>query len=392
MIFVTLLFLCSAFHSTASSSVSSTQRKLFGVYVYAEQTLASSGYNNWDQLGCGVFTKPARTDGFIQWFLNPDNRIGQLKIDVVPLFKHFETSILLYDYIIHNATQAGIDVQFMESNSIPGDECANNCADTCKATGGGSDDSCTPSYMDYFHTMVSKLLTRYSDLSLSAVYDIEQTTSGNYEPVWTQIATKVSSYENDAIKINSKWKGYSFIRPAGYQFSGDLTMLGGSQNINFMKYFTPLDPTWNLTNGVIHEENGILDQIKFCSSNHCKVQIGFETSAEDPQCKTYQRCKSSFVWGGGLGGSESIIHWIENILEPALIDAGVNIENDLSTVPYFLEHQASAMAYFANVQKGNIFPASSCYAADADCITCCSDQKHHSLCKPTSSFQSSVLQ
>ena len=53
-----------------------------------------------------------------------------------------------------------------------------------------------------------------------------------------------------------------------------------------MKYFSPLDPTWNTTTGVIHHENGILDQIKFCKLNHCQVQIGFETSAEDPDCKT----------------------------------------------------------------------------------------------------------
>ena len=140
---------------------------------------------------------------------------------------------------------------------------------------------------------------------------------------------------------------------------------------------------------------------------------------------SYARCKSSFVWGGGLGGSESIIHWIENILEPALIQAGVDIANDLASVPYFLgkynkreffffwcvfvfpflshlffvilyissaflslflipEHQASAMAYFANVKKGNVFPASTCYLADTDCVTCCADQKHHSLCRPVS--------
>jgi hypothetical protein len=219
------------------------------------------------------------------------------------------------------------------------------------------------------------------------VYDIEQTVAGDYSPVWDQIANKVKTYETTASSIHGKnWDGYSFIRPAGYQFSADPTMLGGSQVINFMKYFTPLDPTWNSTTGVIHETNGILAQIKFCqsASNHCTVQIGFETSAEDPECKTYQRCKSSWVWGGGLGGDESMVHWIENKLEPALVAAGVNIHTDLAPVPYFLEHQASAMAYFANVGKGDVFPASTCYQADADCITCCDAQKHHHLCKPSS--------
>mgnify|MGYP001223678102 CR=1 FL=1 len=127
------LFLCLL----ATVASATDQRKLFGVYVYAEKTLASSGYNNWDQLGCGVFTKPARTQDFINFFINPDNRIGQLKIDVVPLFKNWNTAITNYDSIIRNATANGISIQFMESNSIPGDECANNCPDTCKAKGGG---------------------------------------------------------------------------------------------------------------------------------------------------------------------------------------------------------------------------------------------------------------
>ena len=84
--------------------------------------------------------------------------------------------------------------------------------------------------MDYFQTMVTRLLTRYSDIELSAVYDIEQTTAGNYAPVWEQIASKVAAYEKVAISSHgSKWLGYSFIRPAGYQFSGDVTMLGGTK-------------------------------------------------------------------------------------------------------------------------------------------------------------------
>ena len=262
------MFISVLLLSLITQCTSVDSRKLFGIYVYAEKTLASSGYNNWDQLGCGVFTRPTRNDQFIQWFLDPENRIGQLKIDVVPLFKEWNKAITLYDHIIHNATQAGIEVQFMESNSIPGDECANNCADTCKATGGGSDDSCSPSYMDYFHTMVSRLLARYPTVPLSAVYDIEQTKAGSYAPVWEQIATKVATYETTATSIHGKnWDGYSFIRPAGYDFSGDQKMLGGSKVINYMKYFTPLDPTWNLTSGVIHHSNGILDQINFCKKN-----------------------------------------------------------------------------------------------------------------------------
>ena len=160
-------------------------------------------------------------------------------------------------------------------------------------------------------------------------------------------------------------------------------MLGGAQTIDFMRYFSPLNPTWDGPDGVIRMTNGILDQIAFCKSaagGGCKVQIGFETSAEDPECKTYARCKSSFVWGGGLSGSTSIVDWIEGTLEPALAKAGVDVAKDLARVPYFLEHQASAMAYFANVKKGNVFPATSCYTSDPDCVTCCPNQKHHSLC------------
>ena len=72
----------------------------------------------------------------------------------------------------------------------------------------GSDDSCTPSYMGYFQTMVTKLLTRYPDLPLSAVYDIEQTTSGDYGPVWVQIADKVAAFEKTAISLHGMLSGY----------------------------------------------------------------------------------------------------------------------------------------------------------------------------------------
>ena len=154
------------------------QRKLFGVYVYAEQTLASSGYLNWDQLGCGVFTKPARTDGFIQFFLNPDNRIGQLKIDVVPLFKQWDTAIANYDIIIRNATANGIDVQFMESNSIPGDECADNCADTCKATGGGMFEML---FIPDLKTGVPRLATYTENQAMTKLSDEWQLTENAYE-------------------------------------------------------------------------------------------------------------------------------------------------------------------------------------------------------------------
>ena len=370
--------------SSLGADTTGVSQKLFGLFVYAEKTLASSGYLNWDELGCGVFSRADKTAQFIDFFKNSENRIGQLKLDVVPLFKQFDQLIPHYDSIIRNATQAGIEVRFMESNSIPGDECADNCADTCKISGGGPDDSCTPSYMDYFHNMVSRLLGRYSDVPLGVVYDIEQTVEGDYTPVWSQIADKVASFEKSSAVIDhgSNWLGYSFVRPAGYKFSANKTMLGGSNTINFMRYFTPLDSNWDKDTGVIHMENGILDQIRFCKTmgGGCKVQIGFETSAEDPDCKTYARCKSSFVWGAGLSGSTSIIDWIENTLEPALVAAGVDVANDLATVPYFLEHQASAMAYFANVKKGNVFPATSCYSANPDCITCCPNQKHHSLC------------
>ena len=50
----------------------------------------------------------------------------------------------------------------------------------------------------------------------------------------------------------------------------------------------------------------------------------------------------------------------ENTLEPALAAAGIK-PVDQASIPYFLEHQASAIAYFSNVAKGNVFPASSCY-------------------------------
>ena len=95
-------------------------------------------------------------------------------------------------------------------------------------------------------------------------------------------------------------------------------------------------------------------------------------------CNRYKRCKTSFVWGGGLPAGTSLTEWIENTLEPTLeTQFGIVPSRDFDDPPYFIEHHASFMAYQANVAKGSL-PAPACDRIE--CTTCCPNQKHRTLC------------
>merc|ERR1711871_853586 len=157
------------------------------------------------------------------------------------------------------------------------------------------------------------------------------------------------------------------------------TLMSNALSLDDQHYFSPLNTGWNSSGGPILASNGIKDQVEFCKAagRRCKIVMGFETSDEDPSCSTYRRSKSSFVWGGGLAGNYSIIDWIEGQLEPFLSASGIDVNKDFYSVPYFVEHQASFMAYLENVKKG-VFPATQCYRAA--CTTCCPNQKHKKLC------------
>ena len=102
-------------------------RKLYSLFVYHEAALLSSGYQNWGSMGCGVFTNTDKMAEFVDFINDPTNRVGELNLDVVPLYKNFDTLIQNYDSIIHNATNHGVKINFLESNLIPGDSCQENC-------------------------------------------------------------------------------------------------------------------------------------------------------------------------------------------------------------------------------------------------------------------------
>ena len=77
-------------------------RKLYSLFVYHEAALLSSGYQNWGSMGCGVFTNTDKTAEFVDFINDPTNRVGELNLDVVPLYKNFDTLIQNYDSIIYN--------------------------------------------------------------------------------------------------------------------------------------------------------------------------------------------------------------------------------------------------------------------------------------------------
>lgn len=386
---VSFLWLTCIISSTSLETVAAGgDRKLFSLFVYHERTLLSSGYQNWASSGCGVFTVPAKNVEFIEFFTDVENRIGELALDIVPLFKQYDLLVPLYDAIITNATAHGINIKLLESNLVPGDSCSANCPETCHAAPKSSNDSCTPSYMGTFHMFALKLFKRHPTTTFGLVYDIEQSeTPSNYSEIWSTLVNTRSNFvaKLDALGDNVSFSGFSVVRPSIKGHDEFSPWISGAQTISHMNYFTPLpaSPNWNDDLGpILGPQGSIKEEISFCASavgNNCSVQVGFETSAEAAACKTYQRCHSSFVWGGGLPNGTSLISWIENTLEPFMLKHNIDVRTSFDRVPYFIEHHASFMAYQMNIKK-KAFPASSCFRGEEGCSTCCYQQKNKKVC------------
>jgi hypothetical protein len=363
--------------------------------VYHEATLLSSGYNNWGAMGCGVFTNVEKATEFIAFVNDPANRVGELNLDVVPLYKDFHSLIPIYDRIINNTTKNNIKINFLESNLIPGDSCQENCPETCSAAPNSRNDSCTPVYMNLFHNMIQTLFERYANKNyqFGIVYDIEQSDpTQDRSLVWNNIIAISSAFNTFLTnKFNAMFTHASIVRPSIKGFASPNGWLNIAKRINHMKYFSPLLPDWK-TNYVSSNDTGsILYEVNFCKqqqnetgktndsssgSSKCKIQIGWETTAEPVDCKTFHHCPTSWVWGGGVQNTSSLTNWIENTFEPYLTSVGIDIENDLSETPYFIEHHAGFMAYQNNLKTAGAFPAISCFRKESGCSTCCPNQKH----------------
>tara|TARA_B110000208_G_scaffold118343_1_gene144841 strand:+ start:121 stop:1377 length:1257 start_codon:yes stop_codon:yes gene_type:complete len=408
--------LALSFVSTAATSPSSP-RALFKVFVYHEEALQSSGYANWDNHGCGVFRNSTQAAEFITFIRDPTNRVGMLSLDVQPLYKKSVQSTYFpqYDAIVAACTTAGIDIELMESNAVPGDSCKVNCPSVCNATPNSANDSCTPSYMDSFHSMAYTLLNRYKNASMGVSYDIEQSDPASVPPsrapVWQALWNRIANFDvlAKASRAGSgagtgigAYTGYSFIRPAVWDFSsgGNDAMMRASRALDDQDFFSLLKTDFKQVE--LSGPNGIVAQLQFCKATKkareegeegeeeeevavptataagCKVVIGFETSAEDDSCTEYKTSKTSFVWGGGLPDGTRLSQWIEATLEPILVSLGIDPVADLATPPYFIEHHASFMSYVANANIPGRFPAANC--TRATCTTCCPKQKHTSLC------------
>ena len=377
----------------AGALARSGTRKLFSLFVYHEESLLSSGYGNWDALGCGVFTDTTKTMEFVDFMTDSDNRVGELNLDIVPLYKNFNTLIENYDVIINNATTHNISINFLESNLIPGDSCQENCPESCSAAPNSRNDSCTPTYMNLFHNTTATLFERYSknsafDYEFGLVYDIEQSDpTVNRDVVWDSISKLSNEFDTMLkSKYNSMLTGTSIVRPSIQGFKGPDSWLNLATKINHMKYFTPLVMDWQTSKVSSDDPGSIVSELKYCSTGdatlkaenagRCRVQIGWEVSAEPVDCKTYHHCSSSFVWGGGLQNTSSLVDWIENTFEPYLLSVGIDAKNDLAETPYFVEHHAAFMAYQHNLKTPGAFPAINCFRKESGCSTCCPRQRH----------------
>jgi hypothetical protein len=384
MIYMWGLLCCSALFLVAVSGLGDSGR-LFSLFVYHEKSLQSSGYKNWDALGCGVFTNSQKNAEFVSFFLDQENSVGELVLDIVPLYKNFDTGIGLYDNIVRNASNGNIKLRLLESNLIPGDSCHDNCPGTCSAAPKSTNDSCTPTYMDMFHFTAEKIIRRYPDVSFGVNYDIEQTDGGDYTEVFSALVSKRNAFVQSIEEKNLNFSGVDVVRPVVKGYNGFRKWISNVSTINHMQYFTPLRDSWDRPDGPILSTDpsagSIKEEIAYCSSaESCKVQVGFETSAEDPDCKTYKRCQTSFVWGGGLANGTGLADWVLNDLAPFMLKNSLDIRGSgFASPPFFIEHHASFMAYQKNSKAGDL-PATGCFREEEGCSTCCPNQKHKKMC------------
>jgi len=209
-----LLSLCYAVCVAAAAPTS--PRALFKLFVYHEEALQSSGYANWNNQGCGVFRNSTQAGELITFIRDPTNRVGMLSLDVQPLNKKSVQSTYFpqYDAIVAACTVAGIGIELMESNAVPGDSCQQNCPSVCQAKPNSANDSCTPSYMDAFHAVAYTLLNRYKNATMGVSYDIEQSDPASVPPS-REIVWEVRERASPSCELN---RGFPAVTPRARSF------------------------------------------------------------------------------------------------------------------------------------------------------------------------------
>jgi len=368
---------CLLFASTAAGS-----QRLFGLTVFHESSLKSSGYNNGQQLGCGVFEHEAKTRQFISFASDPANSVGLVKLDL----SHLSSFVELYDMIVEELSAVGIRIQLLFSAAVPGDACALNCADYCNATIGSPNDSCTPYYLDSFHSTAASFMTRHPNISMGISYDIDDESyldPSTSIPIWSDVWDRIERYGANMTATRSLWGGYSYMQP-DFTEGTNSTFLSGARSLDNQWFFTPSLKDWDVVNASLWtpmhttSNTGIVDQAKWCRSENrtCKITVGLQTSVE----VAHGYNNHSFVWGGGLPSNETMLDFVERSVLPQLVAHGINITTDLDDPPFFVDHQASFMAYMSNARSGAL-PAPQCNKPkDPGCTSCCPQQKNKKLC------------
>jgi hypothetical protein len=230
-----------------------------------------------------------------------------VKLDVQPLYKSYDAVIGNYDTIVHGLAAAGVQIQFMESNAVPGDPCAANCPDTCTATPGSAADSCTPSYMDTFHGMLGRLFARYPALPLGVSYDVEQSsrTSGDHTVVWAALVARINAFTSSSKHSRGAlFTGYSVIRPAIWDFSLNTTFLTQARSLDDQVYFSTATANWGQPGkgGPIDRPDGIKAQLALCQAN-----------AERPTARVQHTRTSTLAVANGNANGNGNVHVNVNV-------------------------------------------------------------------------------
>ena len=155
-----------------------------------------------------------------------------------------------------------------------------------------------PNLHESFSQLDSRVVqVRTQQTTSRPVYDIEQSDpTVNRDIVWDSISKLSNEFDTMLkSKYNSMLTGISIVRPSIQGFKGPDSWLNLATKINHMKYFTPLVMDWQTSKVSSDDPGSIVSELKYCSTGdgtlkaenagRCRVQIGWEVSAEPVDCK-----------------------------------------------------------------------------------------------------------
>jgi len=290
-------------------------------------------------------TDPSKTDAFVQFATDASNNVGQIKLDIGPLWSSgsFSKFIDSYVSVIGKLNAAGVTVSLMYSDNM--------------APGISYD-------LNTFNTAVTNLLAKLpASAAIGVSYDLEEiglekSGSTKYKSEWAKCWSVIETFTDHMVATRPSWAGFDMALPnVCVEECGASWLYQKATTLDSMYYFNAVRDFYKSS-----ALPKIAELVSKCAKGSCKVRVGFETTSEVDKCVTYQVCRTSFIWGGGLTPGQTLLQWINSDLLASLSEAGVSADS-LATPPFFVEDLSGYSAFVSNIKSGAI-PCTGCSQDD----------------------------